>query len=69
MSGVYTSVIYTFLELSFSTINNYISASLVFPQTFLPPVHPDELRPADLLVAGHGDPAGEDLRRHTGTVD
>ena len=41
----------------------------VFPQTFLSPVHPDELGPTDLFVAGHGDPAGEDLGQHTGTVD
>ena len=41
----------------------------VFPQTFLSPVHPDELRATDLLVAGHGDSTGENLREDAGAVD
>ena len=42
---------------------------LVFPETFLSPVHPDEVGVADLLVAGHGDPGGEDVGGHTGAVE
>ena len=41
---------------------------LIFPQTFLSPVDPDEVGVAGLLVAGHGDPGGEDVGGGAGAV-
>ena len=49
-------------DIEHTTVNRkQINVSSVLPQTLLSPVHPDELGVADLLVARHGDPAGEDV--------
>ena len=56
-------------DIKHTTVNRIqINVSSVLPETLLSPVHPDELGVADLLVARHGDPAGEDVGGQTGAV-